>query len=94
MSQQTLRTFITVVMNVLVVVAILLTVRVVVRYFGVMGSTGWGEAAVVASDPLLVNAGIEDVRSPYSGVFDANATISILVILAIEWLLSVVRDRL
>ena len=94
MSHKTLRTFITVVMDVLFVVAVLLTVRVAVRYFGALSSEGWGEAVVVASDRLVLSTGIEDVRSSYSGVFDVNATISIFVILAIEWVLSVVRERL
>lgn len=94
MSSAPVRTFVTIVMNLLVVAAVLTTVRIFVRYFGVLESSGPGEAIVVASNPFVASVGFQDVRSPYAGVFDVNATVSIVGILLVEWLLSVVRTRI
>ena len=93
MSGRPLRSLITILMNVLVIVAVLLTVRVVCRYFGVLAASDWGGIAVRAGGLFVLPAGIEDVRSSYAGVFDVNAAVSIAVLLLVEWVLSIVRDR-
>ena len=88
-----LRSLITIVMNVLIVVAVLLTLRVVGRYFGALGASEWGRIVVSAGGALALPFGVKDIHSAYSGVFDANAALTIMAVLVAEWVLSIVRDR-
>lgn len=88
-----LRALITIAMNALVFVAILLTIRVVCRYFGALGATDWGTIAIRAGGLFVLPLGIEDLRSSYGGVLDANAAITIAIVMLAEWVLSIVRDR-
>lgn len=89
-----LRSLITVVMNVLVVVAVLLTVRVVARYFGALGASEWGSIVTRLGGVFTLPFGVQDLHSSYSGVFDVSAVLTILTLLVAEWILSIVRERL
>jgi len=88
-----MRTLITICMNVLVIIAVVLTARIVVRYFGVLSSPAPGEALVAASSVFVLPLGLTDVRSLYGGVFDINASVMVMVVLLVEWLLSALRAR-
>jgi uncharacterized membrane protein (DUF2068 family) len=88
-----LRTVLTIVMDVLVAVAIALTVRLVIEFFGQLASQSWAEAIIALTNPLVLPLGVDDIKTPYGGVFDVEAAISIVVYLVAEWLLSVVRSR-
>jgi len=81
-------------MNALVVVALLLSVRAVVDYFGVLSGTELGTAYLRASGFVVLPLGFTDVRSLYGGVFDPNAALTVIIFLAAEWGLSVWRSRL
>jgi len=83
----------TVLMNVLVVLAIALTVRLVVLFFGQLSAQGWGEAVIAITDPIVLPVGLEPIKTPYGGVFDVAAAVTVIVLLAAEWLLSVLRSR-
>ena len=93
MSSKSGRTLLTVVMNVLVFVAIALTVRLVVMFFGQIASMDWAKAVVSVTNLLVIPFGIEPIKTPYGGVFDANAALTILVVLVAEWVLSLARGR-
>ncbi len=88
-----LRTILTIVMDILVVVAIAETVRLVVLFFGQLSSQRWGEVIVALTDPITISFGVEAIKTPYGGIFDVNAALTIVVVLALEFLLSRVRSR-
>ncbi len=93
MSSKSGRTLLTVVMNLLVFVAIALTVRLVVMFFGQIASLDWAKAVVSVTNLLVIPFGVESIKTPYGGVFDANAALTILVVLVAEWVLSLARGR-
>lgn len=93
MSSRPLRTVFTIIMDVLVVVAIAETVRIVVSFFGQLAAQAWGQAVIALTNPLTIPFGVEAIKTPYGGVFDVNAALTVAVLLLAEWLLSVVRSR-
>ncbi len=80
-------------MNVLVIIAVLLTLRIVARYFGMLSSSGPGELLVSASSVFVLPLALTDIRSLYGGVFDVNASVTVMIVLLAEWLLSALRAR-
>lgn len=93
MAKNPARTLLTIIMDILVVIAVALTIRLVVLFFGQLASQGWAEAVVALTDPLVIPLGIEPIKTPYGGVFDAEAGITVVVLLVLEWVLSVIRSR-
>lgn len=87
------RQIITVVMNILIFLAILLVVRVVVLFFGALASQSLGEALVTVTNYLVIPFGIEPIKTPYGGVFDVDAALTIGTLIVAEWALSVSRNR-
>lgn len=80
-------------MNILIVLAILVTARLIVEFFGQLSSQSWGESIIAITHPLVVAFGVDGIKTPYGGVFDVNAAIMVLVFLAAEWLFSMIRSR-
>jgi uncharacterized protein YggT (Ycf19 family) len=80
-------------MDVLIALAIALTVRMVVEFFGALSAQGWGQAIIALTDPLTLPLGMEAIKTPYGGFFDVNAAITVVLLLLLEWVLSVVRSR-
>ncbi len=93
MAKNPARTLLTIIMDILVVIAVALTIRLVVLFFGQLAAQGWAEAVVALTDPLVIPLGIEPIKTPYGGVFDAEAGITVVVLLVLEWVLSVLRSR-
>ena len=87
------RTVITIIMDILVALAILLTVRLVVVFFGQLAAQSWGKGIAELAGYVTLPLGIEALKTPYGGVFDVDAGLTIVILLAAEWLLSVVRSR-
>lgn len=88
-----IRTLLTIVMNVLVAVAIALTVRLVVVFFGTVAIQPWAKTVAAITELLVLPFGIADIKTPYGGYFDVNAALSIIVFLIAEWIASVIRAR-
>ncbi len=88
-----MRTALTIAMDVLIVLAIVETVRLVVLFFGRFAATGWGKTVIALTNPLTIPFGFEPIKTPYGGVFAVNAVLTIVVLLLAEWVLSVVRSR-
>lgn len=93
MSATPLRTLITIVMNILVVIAVALTIGLIIRFFGSLAATTWGETIVRLTDLVTLPAGVADIKTPYGGAFDVNGAITVGVTLLAEWLLSLVRSH-
>jgi len=87
------RTYLTVAMNALFILAALLTARVAVEFFGALAGTTLGAAIVAATDYFVLPLGLVAPRTPYGGVFDTDAAVTVVVLLVAEWLLSLVRAR-
>ena len=81
-------------MDVLLVLAVLVLVRLVVAFFGVLAVSGPGAWYLGATRALVPPiAGAWSVRSPYGGVFSIDAGIVILVLLLAEWLFAMAARR-
>lgn len=93
MSAKPVRSILTVVMDILVAVAIALTVRLIVVFFGQLSSQPWAEAVINFTSLLVIPFGVDAIKTPYGGYFDVNAALTIVVVLIIEWVLSVIRAR-
>lgn len=91
---RTLRTLVSVIMNILVVIAVLVTIRMVVQFFGSLSGQPWGGAIVSISDIFVFPLGLSEIKTPYGGVFEIAAALSIVILLGVEWVLSVVRWQL
>lgn len=83
----------TVVMNLLVAVAIALALHIVIQFFGGLARSNLGEAYVAISQYLVIPFALPDLRTPYGGVFDLDATATMIAVLLIEWFLSVIRGK-
>ncbi|PKQ15998.1 MAG: hypothetical protein CVT67_06750 [Actinobacteria bacterium HGW-Actinobacteria-7] len=94
MSQsKPVRTVFTIIMDILVAMAIAVTIRLVIEFFGQLASQSWGEAIIALTKPVTIPLGIEAIKTPYGGFFDVNAGVSVVLFLVAEWVLSVVRSR-
>ena len=93
MNSSPVRTLITIVMDLLVVVAIVLTARLCVVFFGQLMAQGWGKTIVALTSPLVVPFGVSAIKTPYGGVFQVNVALTIVVVLLAEWVLSGIRAR-
>ena len=93
MSPKPARTILTVIMNVLVVLAIALTARLVVEFFGQLAAQQWAKTLVALTTPVVIPFGIDSIKTPYGGIFDVNAAVTVGVFLGAEWLLSGMRTR-
>jgi hypothetical protein len=62
-------------------------------FFGSVAALPWADAFVGFTDLVVIPFGAEPIKTPYGGVFDVNAAITIVVLLLAEWVLSSVRSR-
>jgi len=92
-SSKPARTIVSFFMNVLIAIAIVLTASLVVEFFGQLAALQWGKTLVALAHPFIIPFGIAGITTPYGGVFDVNAGLMILLVLAAEWLLSGIRTR-
>lgn len=93
MASKPARTLLTVLMDLLVVLAVAVVIRLVVAFFGVLASQGWGEVVLAITAPVTIPFGIAGIKTPYGGVFDVNAALTVVAYLLVEWILSIVRSR-
>jgi hypothetical protein len=80
------RRLVTIVMDVLVIVAVLLVVHLVVSFFGQLSSAAWGKGLL-----NLTRLAVVPIATPYGGIFDVNAAGTILLLLGGEWVLGLAR---
>lgn len=92
-SSRPLRTIITVIMDVLVVVAVVLCAGLVVEFFGAVSGTDWGQAILRVTEAIDIPLGVADIGNNYGGVFDVEAAGTVVVLLVAEWLLSIARRQ-
>ncbi len=93
MSARPVRTLITIVMDLFVVVAIALTARLCVVFFGQLAAQGWGKTIIALTNPLVIPFGVSAIKTPYGGSFEVATALTIVVVLLLEWMLSGIRNR-
>jgi len=84
---------ITIVMDVFVIVAIVLTVRLCVAFFGQLSAQEWGKTILALTEKLIVPFGVSPIKTPYGGRFEVTTALTIAVVLLVEWVLSGIRER-
>ncbi len=93
MATKPARTIITIIMDLLVVLAVLITVAVVVGFFGALSSQTWGQAIIKIADLFTLPLGVAEYKTPYGGVLNIDGVLTVGVLLLAEWGLSVMRGR-
>jgi type III secretory pathway component EscS len=82
-----------IVMDILWVVAVALVVRIVVAFFGTLAASDLGAKYLELSRYLVIPFGVDAIATPYAGSFDVDATITVGLLLLVEWGLSALRRR-
>ena len=93
MDSRPVRLLVTIIMDLLVVVAIALTARLCVVFFGQLMAQDWAKTIVALTNPLVIPFGVDAIKTPYGGFFQVNTALTIVVVLLAEWLLSAIRAR-
>lgn len=93
MGSKAARTLLLIAMNILIAIAVLLTVRLGVAFFGQFAGQVWGKAILAFSKPVVIPFGLHPIKTPYGGVFELNTALSVAVYLLVEWVVSGVRER-
>jgi hypothetical protein len=85
------RLILTIVMDALWVWALILLVAVVVAFFGFLADSSLGHTFLGFASKLVLPLGLKPVHTPYGGWLNVNAAATVLILLAAEWVLSMVR---
>ncbi|HEY5540903.1 MAG TPA: hypothetical protein VIL41_05570 [Coriobacteriia bacterium] len=93
MGGRAVRTLLTVVVDILILLAIALVIREFLIYSGQVAHQGWARAYDALTSRLVIRFGFANIKTPYGGVFDVNDAFTVLLALVAEWGLSAVRDR-
>ena len=93
MGGKAVRTLLTVVIDILIVLAIALAFRQVVVFSGRIAHLGWAQAFSALTGKLVIPFGVAAIKTPYGGVFDVDNALTVIVLVVAEWILSTVRDR-
>ncbi len=80
-------------MDILVLLAVCLTIGVIVRFFGTLGNTAVGESYLRFVSLITLPLGLSPVDTPYGGQFDVSGAVTVGVVLVVEWALSIARRR-
>jgi len=83
----------TIVMDVLVVIAVCLTIGVVVRFFGTLADSSVGESYLRFVSLIALPLGLTPIDTPYGGQFDVSGAVTVGIVLLVEWALSIARRR-
>jgi hypothetical protein len=93
MGGRAIRSLLTVIIDVVIIAAVALAIRLAVLFSGQISSQGWAQAYDAVTRHFVIPFGAHSITTPYHGVFDVNCAFSVLALIAVEWGLSLVRDR-
>ena len=85
------RTLLTVVMDVLVAISLIALTGLVFGFFGQLMAQPWGRQVFTLASRAVINFGFKGIATPYGGTFSIDAVASILLYMAVEWVLGMVR---
>lgn len=94
MVRRLVRMLLTLLMDVLVLVAVVLLARIVVEFFAQLSAQDWAGQVLRYSKMIVAPLGLTNVTSPYHGTFDVDAGVTLLGALAAEWFVALWRDLL
>jgi hypothetical protein len=86
-----LRLLLTVVMDLLLVVAAVLLARILIAFFGHLSSATLARRFLDLTRPLAHSFGLGHIVTPYRGVFDFNEGAMLGVVLVAEWVAAFLR---
>ena len=93
MGGKAVRTLLTVVVDILIVLAIALACRQFIVFSARIAHMGWAQAFNALTSRFVIPFGVADIKTPYGGVFDVDNALTVLILVVAEWVLSGVRDR-
>ncbi|NTW27970.1 MAG: hypothetical protein HGA39_01185 [Coriobacteriia bacterium] len=80
-------------MNVLLVWALLLTVRLTISFLGGLSTHYVMKSYLAWTAYMVVPFGVRSVQTPYGGMFLADTALTVIVLVAAELLVSRLRKR-
>lgn len=92
-GSRALKNLIGVVIAVLVVGMVALLARLVFEFFGALHGQPFYAQLVSFTNLILLPIQVSGAKTPYAGVFDVRATLTIVVLLVGEYLLTGLRKR-
>jgi len=88
-----IRIALTVAMDAMLLLAALLLGRVVIEFFGQLAGVPGASLVIRLSDLVVLPLGLTEIPTPYHGVFDVNASVTLVAALGVEWVAAVARRR-
>lgn len=86
-----MRTLLSVVMDLLIIVAVVLVLRILVEFFGALTAQPWSDGFLRLTNALVLPLDLPDHTNEYGGFFDMDATVTILGTLLLEWVTGITR---
>jgi hypothetical protein len=93
MGGRAARTVLTVVVDILIVLAIALACRQFIVFSSRIAHQSWAQAFDALTSRFVIPFGVADIKTPYGGVFDVDNALTVLILVGAEWVLSGLRDR-
>ncbi|MCG2807210.1 MAG: hypothetical protein Q8K89_04030 [Actinomycetota bacterium] len=93
MAAKPARTLLLILMDLLIVLAVLMTAALVIGFFGALSGQAWGQAVLKIAGLAKIPVGITSIKTPYGGVFSVDFAISVAIYLVGEWLIGSLRSR-
>lgn len=93
MRSNPIRTVVTVLTDALVIWAVAVALAMVIRFFGAIAANPAASAFMRFAERLVFPIDARVVATPYGGSFEVAAAFTVLILLVVEWLLSLVRRR-
>lgn len=93
MAAKPTRTLLLILMDLLIVLAVLMTAALAIGFFGALSGQAWGQAVLKIADLVKIPVGITSIKTPYGGVFSVDFAISVAIYLIGEWIIGSLRNR-
>lgn len=93
-SSRLIRNLLGVAIGVLVVAMVALLVRVIFEFFGALHAGEFYRRLISLTTPIVFPFPVDSFSTPYAGVFDVKATLTLLAVLLAEFVLTSIRRRI
>lgn len=94
MRADPLALMLTVIINLLIILAGMMVIVTTVRFFGALSAHPAGQIIVELGSMITIPFGINLTKTPFGGVFDANTALTAGSFLLAEWVINGLRSRL
>jgi uncharacterized protein YggT (Ycf19 family) len=93
MASRGTRLVLTILIDAVIVVAVALALRLFVVFSAQINSENWAQAIDAITAHLVIPFGVRHLHTPYSGYFDVDAALTVLLAILAEMGFSAARDR-